>query len=68
MKKEISQKLKLGKILSILAILLGTALIAYMVTVEGELGALPLFLLLVGVVGFIINRYLVKKYLRKSLP
>jgi len=43
MEKEISQKLKLSKWLSVLSMLLGTALMTYMITVEEEPGALPGF-------------------------
>jgi hypothetical protein len=60
MKKEISQNLKRGKILSILIILLGTILLIYMITIEDEPGALPLFLIVVGTVLLIINRYQLK--------
>ncbi|MGG7035614.1 MAG: hypothetical protein ACI7YS_10540 [Flavobacterium sp.] len=60
MKKEISQKLKWGKILSVLVILSGTILLIYMITVEDEPGALPLFLIILGTVFLIINRYQIK--------
>lgn len=61
MEKAISQKLKLSKMLSVLTILLGTALMIYMITVEDEPGALPLILIIIGIVWFIINRYQIKK-------
>jgi len=61
MQKAISQKLKLSKMLSVLTILLGTALMIYMITVEDEPGALPLILIIIGIVWFIINRYQIKK-------
>lgn len=61
MGKVISQKLKLSKILSVLTILLGTALMIYMITVEDEPGALPLILIIIGIVWFVINRYQIKK-------
>jgi hypothetical protein len=64
MKKEISQKLKLSKTFSLLMIILGATLIIYMITIEGELGALPLFLILTGIVWFIINQYRIKKQLQ----
>jgi hypothetical protein len=64
MKKEISGKLKLSKILSLLMIILGTTLIIYMIAMEGELGALPLFLILTGIVWFIITQYRIKKLLQ----
>lgn len=61
MSKEISRRLKLGRVFSIITVLLGAALITYMITVEGELGALPLFLIIVGIVWVVINRYKIKK-------
>lgn len=61
MEKVISQKLKLGKMLSGLIILLGTALMIYMITVEDEPGALPLILIIIGTVWFMINPYQIKK-------
>jgi len=64
MKKEISQKLKLSKTLSLLIIILGATLITYMIAIEGELGALPLFLILTGIVWFIITKYLIRKQLQ----
>lgn len=61
MEKVISQKLKLGKMLSVLTMLLGTTLMIYMITVEDEPGALPLALIIIGIVWLIINRYQIKK-------
>lgn len=61
MKTEISQKLKWGKILSIVTIILGVILLIFMITVEDEPGALPLFLILSGTLFFFINRYQFKK-------
>ncbi len=43
MEKEISQKLKLSKWLSVLSMLLGIALMTYMIMVEEEPGASPGF-------------------------
>jgi hypothetical protein len=63
MKNENSQKLKLSKTLSLLMIILGATLIIYMISIEGELGALPLFVILTGIVWFIINQYRIKKQL-----
>jgi hypothetical protein len=51
----------LSKMLSVLTILVGTALLIYMITVEDEPGALPLILILIGIVWYIINRYQSKK-------
>ena len=64
MKKRVSGKLKWGKALSILIILVGTILMIYMITVEDEPGALPLFLILIGATWFIVNQYQIKKQLR----
>ncbi len=61
MSKEISRGLKLGRVFSMITVLLGAALITYMITVEGELGALPLFLIIVGIVWVVINRYKIRK-------
>lgn len=64
MEKVINQKLKLSRMLSVLTILLGIALIIYMIMVEGELGALPLILIIIGTVWFFINRYQIKRVIR----
>lgn len=61
MKKEISQKLKTNKILSGLTMFIGIILLIYMVTVEDEPGALPLFLILSGTVWSFITQYQIKK-------
>lgn len=66
MKIEISQKLKINKILSVLTILLGIILVVFMVMVEDEPGALPLFLIVAGTVWFSISQYQIKKYLRNN--
>jgi c-di-AMP phosphodiesterase-like protein len=66
MTNPISQTLKMNRILSLALMLIGTILLVFMITVEDEPGALPLFLLLVGTVWFFINRYQIKKHLRKS--
>ena len=62
MKNKLNTNLKLNRILSLLVIFLGTTLIAFMITNEGELGALPLFLTLTGIVWFLFNYYRIKKY------
>lgn len=61
MEKVINQKLKLIRMLPILTALLGIALMIYMITTEGELGALPMILIILGILWFIINRYQIKK-------
>ena len=64
MKKEISKKLKIYTALSVLTILFGVILLIYMIRVEDEPGALPLLLVIVGIVWFIINRVKTKKQLQ----
>lgn len=61
MEKVINQKLKLSRMLPILTALLGIAVMIYMITTEGELGALPMILIILGILWFIINRYQIKK-------
>lgn len=51
---------KWSKALSIFIILLGTVLLVYMIKVEDEPGALPLILVIIGVVLFFITRYQIK--------
>ncbi len=43
--------------LSLGILVVGIALITYMITVEGELGALPLLLVVVGAIGYCTTRY-----------
>lgn len=61
MEKVINQKLKLSRMLPILTALLGIVLMIYMIMTEGELGALPMILIILGILWFIINRYQIKK-------
>lgn len=44
-----SKKLVLYRTISILVTFIGIALITYMVTIEGELGLLPIILVLIGI-------------------
>lgn len=53
MQAKINKKLKTYRLLSIIVMLLGTGLLAFMVTVEGEPGAIPLFLCLTGIISFL---------------
>jgi len=64
MNKEISLKSKWSKILSLLTVFLGFVLLIYMIRVEDEPGALPLLLIITGVVWFIISRNQIKKKLQ----
>lgn len=50
-------RLKVQQRISLGILLAGIALVTYMVTMEGELGALPLFLILLGTAGVCISRY-----------
>jgi len=60
--KETTQNLKASKRLSLLIMLSGAALLGYMITVEGELGALPLFLFFTGTAWFVITQYRIKRH------
>ncbi len=62
MKKELSQNLKTQRILSSTILLFGVILLTYMIKVEGEPGALPLFLILVGTVWLIVSQIKIKKH------
>jgi hypothetical protein len=61
MKTEIILKSKMSKMLSLLTVVLGIVLLIYMIMVEDEPGALPLLLIVTGVVWFIISRNQIKK-------
>lgn len=65
MKKDINQKLNWGMIFSFLIIFLGAGLLIYMITIENEPGALPLILIISGLVFLLINRYKTKKAITK---
>ena len=64
MNKGISLKSKWSKILSLLTVFLGFVLLIYMIMVEDEPGALPLLLIITGVVWFILSRNQIKKKLQ----
>lgn len=59
MEKVIKQKW--SKVLSLLIILLGAVLLVYMIKVEDEPGAVPLILIIIGIVWFFVNLYQSKK-------
>jgi len=61
MKKVSDAKGKFIHTLSLLFMLSGAMLLLYMIPVEGEPGALPLFLIIIGFAGFLFTRYLNKK-------
>jgi hypothetical protein len=60
MTSERTQKLKLQKIFSIVIILMGIALLSYMVAVEDEPGAIPLLMILTGTGWYFITRSRIK--------
>ncbi len=60
MEPEISKNLKLIRIVAIIITILGVALLSYMITVEDEPGAIPLFLTLAGIVSFFIIQKKIK--------
>lgn len=65
MKNEIIRKLKLYRTISLLIIILGILLLIYMIKVEDEPGALPLLILIIGIVSFIRNQTQIEKALSK---
>ena len=66
MKNQIPQHLKSQRLFSIIILLLGLTLITFMITVEGELGALPLFVILVGISWYLYVQYQIKKHIRSN--
>lgn len=58
--KNITPGLRANRILSFVTFLIGVILIIYMISVEGELGALPLALMLVGAIWALIVNYRIK--------
>jgi hypothetical protein len=61
MTKQINQMQKLSKLFSVLTIFIGAVLLIDMIAVEDEPGALPLILLIIGVIWFVITKYQIKK-------
>ena len=61
-----NKKLKINRFTSIAVLLLGGLLITYMIIVENELGAVPLFLVLIGITWFVINEIRIKKYIQQN--
>ena len=66
MKKQISQKQKIFRMLSALTFLLGSMLLVYMIAEEDEPGALLLLLIILGLIAFFYNRYQIKEELREG--
>lgn len=63
-KGRISPKQKWSRILSLTASLLGTLLLIFMITVEDEFGALPLLLLLGGLIWFILTQRQIRRQVK----
>ena len=61
MKNKFRQSLKNSRIGAIATMLSGIIFILYMIKVEAEPGALPLFVILVGTVWLIITQLQIKK-------
>jgi hypothetical protein len=57
MPSDIGAKINWVKILPLVIMIMGTILLIYMIAYEGEPGALPLLILLIGIVWFGITRY-----------
>jgi hypothetical protein len=64
MKTGINLKNKWSRTLSLLIVFVGFILLIYMIAVEDEPGALPLLLLIIGVVWFIVGPKQIKKKLQ----
>ena len=61
MKLTIKNKNSYQKIISIFIIIIGFALLIYMIKVENEPGALPLLLILLGIGWFMVIQFLTPK-------
>lgn len=59
-----SQKLYYYRILSLLTILIGVLLMTYMIKAEDEPGALPLLLIITGILWFIVNQIKLKNHIK----
>lgn len=61
MKKGISKAQKTSSVLAVITAVIGIVLMTYMITIEGEPGALPLFLILAGAGGFLVSRLSIRR-------
>jgi hypothetical protein len=61
MENTINKKYKRNNVLSIVITLLGVSLLTYMILIEDEPGAVPLFLIFIGIAWFFFNRHKMKK-------
>lgn len=66
MKQTISKKFKINRFISIIVLIFGSLLITYMIIVENELGAIPLILMITGIIWFVINEIQIKKNIQKT--
>jgi len=56
MKTDNTKKLKMHSLLSVLTLVMGVALLIFMIVVEDEPGAIPLLLIVVGTGWYFINQ------------
>jgi hypothetical protein len=56
MQNAVSRKLMIQKILAIMLSVTGITLLIYMITVEDEPGAVPLILIILGIVWYVLNQ------------
>lgn len=57
MKKNNVDKIQMNSLLSVLTMIIGIALLVFMIIVESEPGAIPLLLIITGVGWYVITRY-----------
>ena len=56
MESDHSKKLRIHRLLSLITLFIGLALVTFMIVSEGEPGALPLALILVGTSWYLLSR------------
>lgn len=61
MTSDVLKKLKLHIILPVLITVIGIALMVFMITVEGEPGAIPLMLIAIGIGWYFITKFRMRK-------
>jgi positive regulator of sigma E activity len=66
MKTDNSKKLRIYKLISILFTLIGITLMAFMVIVENEPGAIPLLLIIAGAGWYFITRFRIRSQHRSG--
>lgn len=57
MKTDRSKKFRMQKLISVLITVIGVSLMAFMVIVEDEPGAIPLLLIVTGTGWYLVTRY-----------